>query len=220
MIELNLLPPEFRRREAPKLTLPELPIKKTLITFFGVFIAIQVLFSAFAIYQRIEFASIKQQTAALTQETLQIAKEKKEMAAERKRLTKINGLIQRNFYWTSVLNALSSSMTKGVWLTHLSVADEKRDDKNKTEAQKKEAGSSREGIQVKVLRIDGSAVGQGEETAFVGKFIKELKSNPLFSDLFSDIDLFRIEQKKIRDFDVYDFSLSCIFKNEKVESAS
>ena len=74
-------------------------------------------------------------------------------------------------------------------------------------------------MNVKILKLDGSTVGQGEETAFTGKFIKGLQSNPVFRELFSDIELSNLTQKKIRDFDVYDFSIYCTFKPNKAPSS-
>ena len=59
-------------------------------------------------------------------------------------------------------------------------------------------------------------MGKGEETAYTGKFIKELKANSLFNGLFNDIELSQINQKRIKDFDVYDFVILCTFKKGKI----
>ena len=50
----------------------------------------------------------------------------------------------------------------------------------------------------RVLYLEGSVVGPGQETAFIGKFIKQLKENPLFAELFEDIRLSTINQRKIK----------------------
>jgi hypothetical protein len=66
------------------------------------------------------------------------------------------------------------------------------------------------------LKLDGSVYAAGQETAFIGKFVKSLKENSFFNDLFSQIDLSNISQRKINEYDVYDFTLFCRFKKEKI----
>ncbi|MBI3316100.1 MAG: PilN domain-containing protein [Candidatus Omnitrophica bacterium] len=101
----------------------------------------------------------------------------------------------RGFYWSKLLSALTDSVTKGVWLTRLSTESEK---------------------DTRVLLIEGSAVGRGEESAFIGRFMKELKKNPVFTELFDEIELGHLSQKKLKDVDVYDFVVRCTFKKGRV----
>ena len=111
-------------------------------------------------------------------------------------------------------------MIKGVWLNSLSVAEEaealhrvRRQAKAGAKPAAKESAAS--GPPLKVLKLNGSVVGKGDETENVGKFIKELKSNAILVDFFSDIELSDMTQRKIKEFDVYDFVISGVFKAEK-----
>ncbi len=200
MIEINLLPPEYRPKAAPKFVMPHLQVKKTFLPVAAVIFGAQLLLSLFAVYMVVDLAIVKAKTARIAEEGSLVAKKKAETVSTLERLRKIESIVQKKYCWSSLLNALSNSTSKGVWLTGFGVLESPADDKKSAS---------------KVLKLDGSVVGQGEETAFTGKFIKELKANALFASLFSKIELSNLVQKKIRDFDVYDFSIYCTFKPEK-----
>lgn len=212
MIQINLLPEEMRKKERIRLSLPEVPMRKALIVFFSVLFAIQVSLSIFALAQKDRIGQIKKELVALKAQNTDITLRKAETAFTRARFKEISALTGRDFFWTKLLNDLSDSATKGIWLTNLSL-EEIAAPQTMDPAQKPRRNESR--AMVKVLRIDGSAVGQGQETAFIGKFIKELKENPSLREIFQDVKLSNINQKKIREADVYDFSLSCIFRVEQ-----
>ena len=200
MIEINLLPQEYRPKAAPKFVMPELPAKKTFLFVAGCIFVVQLLASLFALYEVTELAMVKKRVAELTDQTSLVALKKTQTAAIGERLRKIRTITDRKFEWVSLLGALTNSTTKGVWLSGCSVVDVPVTG-GKTTA--------------RVLKLDGSVVGQGEETAFTGKFIQQLKADPIFTGLFSGVELSNLVQRKIREFDVYDFSIYCTFKPEK-----
>ena len=212
MIQINLLPEELRKKERISLSLPEVPIRKVLIIFFGVFFAMQACLSVFALVQKGRVGKTERDIAALKIQNREITLRKAEIASSHARLKEIAALTERSFFWTQLLNDLSDSVTKGVWLTNLNL-DEIQAPLPAGSAPKSRRSAGT--VKTRVLRLDGSAVGQGQETAFVGKFIKELKDNDSLSRIFQDVKLSNINQKKIRDADVYDFSLVCIFRSDK-----
>lgn len=195
MIEINLLPEELRKKEERINILAELPIQRGAIIFVILFFILQGLASAYAFYLFSHFKTMKAESVALMTANKEIAARKTSILLIKKRIEKADTVIRRPLYWSSFLNALSDSVTKGVWLNGLSVIDEGK--------------TSR-------LKLNGSVVGKGEETAYAGKFIKELKSNLAFNELFDEIELSTINQKKIKDFDVYDFVIHCNFKKGKI----
>ena len=205
MIEINLLPEEMRKKERIKLDLPAIPVFKILSVFLAVFVGIQVFLSIFAIYQRLEYTKVKNDVARLTKENDQIIKLKSETTAINNLLKEAKSLTDRKFFWSMLLNALSDSMTKGVWLRSLSIGFVNAEQGKPADARSPKA---------RVLNLEGSVVGPGQETAFIGKFIKQLKENPRFSELFDDVKLSNMNQKKIKEFDVYDFVLVALFKKE------
>lgn len=195
MIEINLLPEELRRKEPSRIVLPDIPIKKTLVWAVGVFAGFQILLLGLVFYQKAELFGVRRQVQTLGAANKDITLEKSQTLAVQTKLKQVQALVSRKFSWTLLLNAISDSMTKGVWLRTLGV---------ESVAQKG-----------RVLKIEGSVAGPGQETALIGKFIKELKGQPLLSDLFAEIELSTMNQKKIKEFDVYDFTLVCTFKKEK-----
>lgn len=197
MIEMNLLPPEYRPKEAPKFVMPEIPIQRTLAPAAAVIIGIQLLASGFAFYQTISLGMVKGDLSRMAQEESVINKLKDDTSKLKTRLNRINMITEQKYRWYMILNAISDSMTRGVWLTGLSVSGDKSGSKGP-----------------KTLKLNGSVIAQGEETAYIGKFIMGLKAHPLLKNLFLDIELSTINQKKIREFDVYDFSLLCPFIKE------
>jgi Tfp pilus assembly protein PilN len=211
LIEINLLPPEHRRKERMKLALPsDLPAGKIVLMALGGILAIQLVVSVFAFVQAGRLTRITREIEQLKTENKEITLQKAEIAAMKARAREVDSLSERKFYWSGLLNAVSDSISKGIWLSELYMAEGAAPDA---------VGAATEGgdqSQVRYLRISGSAVGQGDETASIGKFITELKQNALLGELFDDVRLSNINQKKIQDFDVYDFLLVCVFKKGKV----
>ncbi len=217
MIQTNLLPEELRKKERIKLALPEVPLRKIALIFFGVFFVAQLFLSLFALYEKIRIGDAKKESVALKTQNRDLTLRKTETAMMKVRLKEAEALTLHDFFWAQLLNDISDSIPKGVWLTGLSV----QEGAEAGEAPHAAFGRPKKGqafAAVKVLRLEGSAVGQGQETAAVGKFIKELKENDGLEDVFQDIKLSDINQKKIRDTDVYDFVLICVFKPGKSPS--
>ena len=191
MIETNLLPEELRKKEERVNLLAHLPIKRGAIILVIVFFGLQILATLGAFYRSIHFNWMKAEIIRLKEVNKEIISQKVSTALIKKKIEKEDADTQRPFLWSSLLNALSDSVTKGVWLTKLSVTHDGKSDH---------------------LGLEGSVVGKGQETAYTGKFIKELKANPLFNELFVEIELSTMNQKRIKDFDVYDFVILCTFK--------
>ncbi len=214
MIEINLLPEEMRKKESVKIALPEIPIKKTLSIFFGVFFGLQLLFTMVAFFLRFQEASYTHQIAALKETNKEIVRQKMETEGLYNRLKDARAAASRKYYWASLLNALSNSITKGVWMRSLYVTDE--EPKSAMVKTAPEPASDKKTAKDKYLVLEGSAVGQGQETAFIGKFLKQLKDNQMFNNLFQDIKPTNINQRRIKEYDVYDFMMYCKFRKDKL----
>ncbi|MBI2095829.1 MAG: PilN domain-containing protein [Candidatus Omnitrophica bacterium] len=239
MIEINLLPEDFRKKEPASAWLAGLPAVKTAKIAVAVFLVCQALLAVSVFALGLQAAWNGRLVARLGEANRETGVQKAGMKAMDARLKEIRSLTARNFYWTSLLDALSSSMTQGVWLRTLSVVDEKpatqktpakaakqtgkTDGKEKKPAGKapKPSKETKPGAgpeKKRSLKLEGSVVGPGQETAFVGKFLKELKNNAFFAGVFSDIELSDMNQRKIKEVDVYDFTLLCRFKPEKADA--
>ncbi len=195
MIEINLLPEELRKKEERVNLLAELPIKRGAIVCVIAFFGLQILATIGAFYLSVHFNWIKAEVAKLNELNKDIIAQKASTALIKRKIQQADAAAKRPFLWSSFLNALSDATTKGVWLTKFSITNDGK---------------------ISHLRLDGSVVGKGEETAYTGKFIKELKTNPFFKGLFDEIELETMNQKRIKDFDVYDFVILCTFKKGKL----
>ncbi len=215
MIEINLLPEGMRKKESVKIAMPDIPIKKALTITAGSVLGIQILFTLFVLYMGIEEKSLTKKIAHFKEEDAAILHQKMETVGIYNKLKDARNLTGRQFFWSSLLGEVSNSMTKGVWLRVLSVTSEGPKSKNSLPAAES-ALDSKKAPADRYLVLEGSAVGQGQETAFIGKFLKQLKDDVLFTELFSDIKPYNINQRRLKDFDVYDFMIYCKFKKEKI----
>lgn len=227
MIEINLLPEELRKKQVTRIALPELPVKKALITVGGGVVALQILATLLAFWVAAENAVSRQQLAALTEATKQTIELKKKSSALQGRVREYEEISRRPFRWAGLLSALTEAMTKGVWLRALRVEDmvvaapappEEQKAAKKTgkssKASERRAAAAKT-LTVQVMKIEGSVIAPGQETAYVGKFLKSLKDNAGFSRIFVDAELSNVTQRKIQTYEVYDFVISCRFKGEK-----
>jgi hypothetical protein len=204
MIEINLLPEEMRQKDSVKFMLPDLPIRRTLIQLAIVVGAAQLLLVLAALFVSMQGKAAARDVAALKVELKETITQKARTQFFKKRLGDVRAATTRTFNWASLLSELTKSVTKGVWLRSLSVA-----------APDTKPGATPTSSD-RMLRLEGSVLAPGQEAAFVGKFIKELKANTLFTDLFSEIKLQSMNQKRIKENDVYDFVLICKFKDGKL----
>ena len=253
MIEINLLPPALRRKETPRISLPSIPIKKSLFGAAGVFLLFQVIVTLLAFYTRFELFSLYEKTESARQNGREVTKQKGETVGMEARMKEALTVTERDFYWASLLSELSNSMTKGIWLRSLSVdqvtvhsvksekdpkiAKNEKEEKSpkkekkeqgqkgkksgkdakavKEEKSKKAERSSKRPDRQKYLVLEGTAIGAGQETAFIGKFLKELKDNKFFSENFQEMKPLNINQKRIGQYEVYEFIIRCQFKRGK-----
>jgi hypothetical protein len=235
MIEVNLLPEELRKKALPKLALPEIPPGMLLKIFILILIA-HFIYLFFVAGQYLKIGAVKQNIETLKITTRNTATQKAGITAIQARLRQIDGLTERKFYWTQLLNTLSDLSIKEIWLTQLSISERQERMRSKSPGRsvarparlgadtkkspaKASGDSAKPGgiVPERFLKLEGSAVGQGQETALIGKFIKEIKKNAFFSSLFSEVELANITQRKIKDVEVYDFLLECRFNDDKVD---
>ena len=223
MILINLLPPELRKTETQKIVLPEIPIKKTLIVSGLSLLALLLLLTAVVGFFTWREATMRHQIDQLTGELQETRRIKTQTKASLEKLQDIRNLTDKKFYWASLLNAVSESMTKGVWLRSLSLDEVMEEAPRRAlpvskpaEGDKKPERKTAPPTAVRVLKLEGSVTAAGQETAFIGKYVKSLKENATFSDLFRDVELSNINQRKIKEFDVYDFVLLCKFRKGKI----
>jgi len=221
MIEINLLPDDARgKRSAAKtgvsaLSMPNIPIATIAAWAAVVVLLVQLALFAIGIMSGATFKSLALEYKDILPKKRETEKLKIQVGDMNKKVGAINELMVKRFSWEKKLNALSDTMTPGIWLTELEY-DEKITDIPKpvnADLTKKKGGQAPESVLSKYLILSGAASSMGEEgTALIGRFIKSLKDDPAFYSDFSDIELGTIKREKMDDQEVMMFKITCLFK--------
>ena len=221
MIELNLLPQEFRKKKRKKIELPKLPIIPFAAVIFGVLIVLQVSLMGIIFLLKGQEARLGKKWEEVLPKKSEMDKLKKEIGDINKQADAINNLMKERVLWARILNEISSNITPNIWLTFLSY-DEKTEKKQvkqtskKTSRKKSKKKQTLETYEVRTLLISGNAAGRGEEApAYIARFINALKSNKEFSTYFREIEPVSMKKIQVAGEEIMDFTLLCTFKEEK-----
>ncbi len=222
MIEINLLPEEIRKkkRQAPKIdvsmaTLPSLPVLNIAFVVVGAVVAIQLVLFIIGVTSGAVFNSVNGKYREILPRKQETERLKIQVDTTNKKVAAIDELMVKRFSWEKKLNALSDSMTPGVWLTELGY-DEKIAGVPKpvnADPAKNKGGRAAENVSSRYLILSGAASNTGDEgTALIGRFIKSLKDDTSFYSDFSDIELGTIRREKMEDQEIMTFKITCFFK--------
>lgn len=233
MIEINLLPDELKKSQGSlkKLDLANLDLRKMPLIKIAV-IAVVVLIIlhgglfAAATYSKTLLNDLSKKYNEILPNIREAEILKSRSMMMTRKVNAINELMVKRFSWAKKLNALSDSLTAGVWLTEISY-DEKIGEKTVTRPApavinagrekrmpiEPQATVSTEKVLTRYLYVSGCASSPGEDgAAVVGRFIKSLKENPLFYSDMADIELGSIKSDKVEDQEVMRFRITCAFK--------
>lgn len=192
MIEINLLPPERRKKT---LELPKFPLLPVGMGILGILVTVNFTLGLMVGRRNAQIKRLteewelnlplKQQADAISS-TINELRTKKEV---------MDSLIGRRFLWSKKLNLLSDLIPRGIWLTRLSL-DEKGD--------------------LRFLTLEGVAMPlKGQEmVTLVTKFMDALKEDKEFFEGFEAIELGPIKRKKVEKIEVMKFTLVCQLAGE------
>jgi len=231
MIEINLLPEEFKKEESrqKKLDLSKLDIKKSAVlkvagAFLASLISVHLVVFCIGFFNKGNLDRLSRRYDAILPREKEADSLKSEINIINRKVKAINELMVRRFSWAGKLNALSDSMTVGIWLTELSYDERlverpvQGSSKPITATAKAETGApgGTERVVLGYMTIAGYASSMGEQgTALVGKFIKSLKDNNAFYSDFANIELGAIKSDKIMGQEVMNFRITCFFKEAR-----
>lgn len=220
MLEINLLPEELRQlRKEIKFDFGNLPILRIGLAVIGGLFLVQICLGIV-----VKIASSRLTKARAVYQELMPDKQRLDLVkAERflvlSQIEKLGEFTQGGVQWTRKLSRLARLINPGIWLTRLEVKEELLQ-KTKEAIDPVTKRMVRQTIKVprRRLEIHGRVISlAGEETAMVGKFIKNLKSDEEFFQHFSDIELETIQRSRIKDVEVMDFKFACYFKDETAQ---
>ncbi len=218
MIEINLLPEELRRARSREKVFSLNAIRETfaspdfklghLAAWLAAFLLFfQSIVMVSQILSRVRLNVLKAGYSKMSQKKQGVDSMKAEIESIARKAPSIDSVLRRDFSWTQKLNALSDSVTSGIWLTELSY--------NETPKEDKEPGKQAKALKAKKtlersLTLSGYAYTAGEDpTASIGKFINALKANKNFYDGFGNISVESIKGDKFETQEVMSFKIVC-----------
>lgn len=201
MIEINLLPPQLRKkRKASNLVSRSINLpRETIIALAGGFLFL--LLFVHAVMQfivAIKFVQIKRYEKHLER----IAPDKttadrviQDLRVLQSKVKSIEGIAgQRKVIWAQKLNAISNAAPRGVWLTRLTFQDG-------------------------VLILQGSAVSKSKnEMSNVHAFTSNFKGDKNFTNNLSNIELGLIKTRKVNATQIADFTITADVDQGKPEN--
>jgi len=187
MIEINLLPDKYKKRE---IQLPDLGELKTVPIIIGIVSFLVTLYLILTIISTVKsntLNKLKNEWQSISVQQQEAAKLKGEMEGLEKKADLIDSLVAERLLWSKKLNQLSDLMIDGIWLEKLSLG--KRKDKD-------------------VLILEGNVVSRKkEETALIGEFMQKLRQDKTFFSDFEDIELESIKRRYMGETEVMQFNL-------------
>lgn len=216
MIEINLLPPEFRKKDRREIRLPQLPYARLLFGALAFLVFCEAVLLAFTVVERSRAGKLGGEYQRLEPEIKRMRALKEDTARAQARLKALGKLSARPFHWTHVLGALSSAMTGEVWLTEISL--DAGGDAAGTQALRpakarsagaKDAGKGPAPESWKcALVIRGASAVAGQETGAIGRFIRSLKANEFLKKRVEDFELEKIDRRTVDKVTHFDFTVT------------
>ncbi|MCM8761599.1 MAG: hypothetical protein NC933_05665, partial [Candidatus Omnitrophica bacterium] len=122
MIQINLLPPELKKKELPfadiklsELNLQNLPVFNIVMVVAAGVVAIQLTLFTIGMAGAMRLNVINKKYAEIMPAKKEVEAIKVKVDDINKRSAAIDELMSRRFDWAKKLNALSDSVTQGIW---------------------------------------------------------------------------------------------------------
>lgn len=199
MIEINLLPVQMRAKKKEQSSIPSIPVMPIAASIVVLLVLLQVLLFLMVQFKGASLSSLKKKNEKIKIANVEAIRLDESVRFLSSKIDVVDKLKGSRFNLARKLNDLSDAMVQGVWLRSIDV--------------KKGDAPSEPGVLKEVLIIDGSSVvTDGKEDGSIGKFVNSLKDNASFNEDFDEIELSKVERKKIKNTEVLDFVIICHFK--------
>lgn len=215
MIEINLLPPELRKK---KIKLPRQTLINTAVITLFCLVILHIILAFIAARQKKQLKLFQQEWKILQPQKIEADTVINQMQLLRNKETLIRKASGLDIVWAQKLNLISDLIPAEIWLTKVSL--ESRTRSPKPSQQRKlnlKAIQELKKRDQKILVISGVvAAGRSSEMLSpVSRFITRLKREPLFFNDFEEVELGQVKRKKIDNKEVMVFELICILKEEQ-----
>ncbi len=187
MIEINLAPPEVRKRKkksslAAKFNIPMEVIVGSAGGLLVLLVLIHFGLMGVNLTKKLAYNRVKAKWNEMAPSKAKVDQVMQEMRSLQSQYDAIKGITQDvAIQWSEKLNIISDNLPKGVWLKRVDLTDE-------------------------AFLLDGSAISKkSNEMINVHSFIAALKGQERFLDKLVDLDLGSIQSRYIKDVEVADF---------------
>jgi len=206
MIELNLLPREFRKKKKKHFgKMPNLPFLPIAAGLIAVFISVNLVLMFFEIHKKKSLNVLKKKWESMRPEREKTEKLTNEISSLEKRVAATRKIAEPDLKLVKLLEGLSKAVNPNIWIEKMDLRSVKQLD------------SGKKGF----LEIEGYAIGKNEQaTLLVAKFISNLEGIKEFSDFSETIELKNINKREFSGEEVMQFRLRCSFKEENPSEVS
>ena len=194
MIDINLVPPEFKKKKKSVLSIPGLNLPPEIVIGLGgglliLLIGTHILLLTINILKLAQHRGIEDQwksLAASKQRVDEVVKQLRQLQSREKAIEGIAG--NGGLLWSQKLNILSDSLPRNVWFSKMTLSED-------------------------VFFIEGSAVYRpNAKDSGIYALISSLKKDKNFAGHFTEIKLGPIQKRLIGKVEVEDFSITAKLK--------
>ncbi|MFH1847413.1 MAG: hypothetical protein ABH869_07665 [Candidatus Omnitrophota bacterium] len=205
MIELNLLPKEFRKKKQASNQLTEIPVVVISACIVVFVVLIHILLVFFDARNNAVLKKLEQRWDQIQPQSKETEELSRNIVSIEKKVIAIREIAKPGFSWARVLSGLNESIIDDIWLSGFDLSFSR----GKGSAQDLPSA----------VNLTGYAFSETEKaTSRVAKFIASLKNNEDFSRYFEDIEVQNIRNTEFAKTEVMIFRLICRVKSIDIVS--
>jgi len=181
VIEINLLPPEYKEKIKKEQARPPIYIFFLLLAIL-ILLFLNLTLGVFFLFKGIQKGTISFQWNAMKSQRQEVErfKEKYETVTQDSRF--IQQFLNKRLNWAEKLNQLSLDLPAGIWFASITYNKQNR------------------------FTLEGSTVSlQKNEVELINNFLENLKKDQTFFKDFKRLDLGPLRRREIKSYDVVDF---------------
>ncbi|MCM8813454.1 MAG: hypothetical protein NC924_05920 [Candidatus Omnitrophica bacterium] len=200
MITINLLPPEYKQRQAA--ARKQVPLNLLLLSISAVLLVLVLIISALNINNAFALKAVSGRLGDLTAQNAAVTEVRRKLESLRATTALFEPLRKPPFYWSEKMNLLSNAMIPGVWLRLLTLEKKMISD-----------ASSGATNAIAYLKIEGTAYAAGgKEMSVISEVVRNLRAQETFVRDFKKLDVEGFLRREIGGIEVMDFTVICYFK--------
>ncbi|MFH1799008.1 MAG: hypothetical protein ABH844_06735 [Candidatus Omnitrophota bacterium] len=209
MIEINLLPPEMRKKKKHLFQeLPVIPLIPVCALGVGVLLIMHTALSFTTGENRKLLKKLETKWLDMQPEQEKINTIVRETNLFEKKALSLRRIARPDISWARLLKGLNKAVISKIWLSGLDLVY--YDDAGRMQSM---------GDFPSVLKISGYALGNSEKaTSITAKFITSLEMSKDFSDYFERVELENMQNSEFAGEECMIFELGCVFKNREARN--